>query len=321
MATQVQPLLIGIDVSKHHLHICLGPDQDLQMIDNTTQGIRQWLKSLPSGPLWIALEATNTFHLEVLEQAHARGHTLFVLDGYRLSRYRDSLGQRAKTDTHDARLLQRFLAHEGQALRPWSPPPQGFTYLQRLMRRRTTLVQARVSLQQSLADIPQLKRSLNALLARIRALEQRIHHIVLKTFTELGWDADLRRCQGIEGVGPLTAGALSYTFRRGAFANSDAYIAYLGLDVRVRDSGTQRARRKLTKKGDPEVRRLLFLAAMQAARSASWRSFYQRHLARGMSKIQALVALARKLARVAFALLKNQTEYRPKQPIQACAET
>ena len=38
----------------------------------------------------------------------------------------------------------------------------------------------------------------------------------------------------------------------------------MGLDVRVRDSGTFRGRRKLTKKGDPEVRRLLYNAAMAA---------------------------------------------------------
>ena len=58
-------------------------------------------------------------------------------------------------------------------------------------------------------------------------------------------------------------------------------------------------------------------AAMAAARSATWQPFLQRHLDRGLSKIQAYVALARKLARVAFALLKQQTDYRPKIPQEA----
>ena len=35
-------------------------------------------------------------------------------------------------------------------------------------------------------------------------------------------------------------------------------------------------------------------------------------MARGLSRIQALVALGRKLARIAFALLKNQSDYQPK---------
>jgi hypothetical protein len=40
---------------------------------------------------------------------------------------------------------------------------------------------------------------------------------------------------------------------------------------------------------------------MQAARVRSWKDFYQRHLDCGFTRIQALVVLARKLARVAFA--------------------
>lgn len=111
------------------------------------------------------------------------------------------------------------------------------------------------------------------------------------------------------------------SFHRGAFRSSDAFVAFLGLDVRVRDSGQLRGRRRLTKKGNPELRRLLFVAAMQATRSRSWKDFYQRHLDRGFSRVQALVILARKLARVTFALLKNQTDYRPRYLKEACMET
>ncbi len=91
--------------------------------------------------------------------------------------------------------------------------------------------------------------------------------------------------------------------------------------MRVRDSGRSRGRRKLTKQGDPELRRLPFLAAMGAARTETWRPYYERHLARGRSKIEALVILARKLARVAFALLRNETDYQPERVREACMAT
>jgi len=107
-------------------------------------------------------------------------------------------------------------------------------------------------------------------------------------------------------------------FHRGKFRSSDAFIAFLGLDVRVRDSGTCRGRRRLTKKGDPELRRLLFLAAMQAKRQPAWASYYQRFIKRGLAPIQALNVLARKLARVAFSLMQNRTDYVPRIP---CIET
>src|SRR5699024_11115913 len=116
---------------------------------------------------------------------------------------------------------------------------------------------------------------------------------------EVGWHEQAARLQHIEGIGPLTSVALTLFFHRGRFRSGDAFIAFLGLDVRVRDPGTFRGRRKLTKRGDPEARRLLFNAAMAAARSQTWRGYYEHTLAGGKSRIQALVILARKLARVA----------------------
>lgn len=321
MAMPVQTLYLGVDVSKASLALCLGPEQPVQTLPNTAADIARWLASLPAGPVCLALEATNTFHLDFIEQAYRRGYTVYLVDGYRLSRYRDSLGVRAKTDASDAQLLHRYLIREHRDLRPWSPPPAGYTRLQRLLHRRAGLVRARVALQQSLADLPELQRAAIPLLRQFARLDALIQTRLRETLAQLDWTPDCVRCQAIEGIGPLTATALTLAFHRGHFRTSDAFIAFLGLDVRVRDSGQLRGRRKLTKKGDPELRRLLHLAAMQASRSSRWNAFYQRYLERGLSKIQALVILARKLARVAFALLKQQTDYHPKTTSEACGQT
>ncbi|MGB6214701.1 transposase, partial [Pseudomonas mandelii] len=69
--------------------------------------------------------------------------------------------------------------------------------------------------------------------------------------------------------------------------------------------------RSLTKRGDPEARRLLHNAAMSASRTKAWKGFYEAQRARGFSTTEALVMLARKLA-LAFALLKGQSEYQSK---------
>ena len=80
----------------------------------------------------------------------------------------------------------------------------------------------------------------------------------------------------LTGANPaaLTALALVALYPRGEFVRADAFIAFMGMDVRVRESGQWRGRRKLTKKGDPEIRRLLFNAAMQARRSPLWEPYY-----------------------------------------------
>lgn len=311
MAMQVEPLLIGVDVAKAELVIRQSWSPDLIKLSNEPKAIDTYLKALPEATC-LAVEATNVFHVQLIERAHALGHTVYVIDGLRLRRYRESIGGRAKTDASDAALLLRYLAHEKKELRPWDPPPAGYATVQRLLRRRAVLVQTQTTLRQSLQCLPELKASVRAMLAKMAHLQRLIDKRLLQALERQGWKVDARRCQGIEGIGPITAAALTLIFHRGAFRSADAYIAFIGMDVRVRESGTFSGRRKLTKKGDPELRRLLYMAAMTACRSSTWKPFYERALARGLTRVQALVALGRKLARIAFALLKTSSDYEPK---------
>lgn len=320
MAMQVESLLMGVDVAKDELVVAQSGTDKCIVVVNQKQTIAAYLKSL-HGPVAIAIEATNVYHLEFVEQAYRKGHTVYLLDGYRLKQYRESVGGRAKTDVADAGLLLRYLTHEQEDLRAWSPPPEGYQLIQGLLRRRAVLVHAQTTLRQSLRGMPELRVTTTALLRKMRQVDQLIQKRLHDAVVRLGWLADVQRCAAIEGIGPITSIALATLFRRGAFKSADAYIAFMGMDVRVRDSGKSRGRRKLTKKGDSEIRRLLYMAAMTASRSNQWKGYYERALARGLSRIQALVVLARKLARIAFALLKNQSTYESKMPKEACAAT
>lgn len=320
MAMPVKTVQIGVDVSKDELVICRDDQAGLTTIDNTAESIKTWLVTLP-GTARIAVEATNTFHVELVERAHRAGHAVFVIDGYKLNRYRESVGGRTKTDATDAKLLLRYLDREWRDLRPWSPPSKGYRALQRLINRRATLIQTKVALAQSLHALSEIQPSIKALLCQLDRVDQQIKKQMLKTLHKQNWQADSARLMGIEGIAEITSAALIMAYHRGHFSNSDAFIAFLGLDVRTRASGKFKGHGKLSKKGSPELRRLLFLAAMTARRSPAWKDFYEYHLDRGKSRIQALVILARKLARVAFALLKNQTEYQPKTAKKACIAT
>ncbi|WP_185269131.1 IS110 family RNA-guided transposase [Halopseudomonas xiamenensis] len=311
MAKSVESILIGIDVSKAELVIARNDTKQVETIKNTAAAIKRWLTSVPAGSR-IALEATGVYHRLLTQLAHEAGHPLFLLDGYKLSHYRDGVGTRAKTDQADARLILRYLTRERDELKPWIPPHDAFYRIQSLMRRRAALVQTRVALNQSLRDIPQLKQVAKQLDQNIRRVEQLIVQRLKQALAEVGWYGDAQRCDAIEGIGELTSMALANTFHRGRFRSSDAFIAYLGMDVKVRDSGTQKGRRKLTKKGDPELRRLLYNAAMAARKTTAWKGLYNTYLAQGLKPTQALVKLARKLARIAFALMQHQTAYQPK---------
>lgn len=119
------------------------------------------------------------------------------------------------------------------------------------------------------------------------------------------------RLKTISGVGPLVASLLCALFKRFAFRHADALIAYLGLDPRPDESGQHRGRRRLSKRGHPEWRRLLVVAAMSAARTKPWRDYVTRQRAQALPATAVHVILARKMLRTAFALFKNGQDFIP----------
>ena len=181
-----------------------------------------------------------------------------------------------------------------------------------LLRRRACVVQARTAMMQSLKELGgagrESKRMLDAVQRFIDLLERR----AIELARSLGWQEDLARAQSVPGVGKLSALAMVLIFRQVPFRKADAFIAFLGLDVRVRDSGQKVGKRRLTKQGDPEVRRLLFLAGRSARiHTDRFRTYFERLTERGMHNIAADMAVGRKLARIVFSLLKNGRTYEP----------
>ena len=317
MAKQVEERILGVDVAKSWLDIYDAVSGESTRIDNNEAAVVAWLKARPD-LFKVAVEATNRYHELFIEQAHARGHRIFIVDAFRLSRYREAVGHRAKTDRCDAELLARYLKQEQAHLRVWEPRDPRQTRLWQLMKRRAMLVKPRVSLRQSLEDIGGLDDAAKELIRHCDRLIRKVDCELQAQAKQLDWQQDLRLAQGIPGVGNTTSLALVAAFHRHAFRNADAFVAFLGLDVRVRDSGRHRGRRKLTKKGDPEVRRLLYNAAMSGCKQPHWKVYYRSLRDRGLSGTAALMALARKMVRVCFALLRLQVPFTPEARKTGC---
>lgn len=311
MPSSEHSTIIGVDVAKAELVIYEDSSGQLSTIANNKTAIKQWIKAL-HGKVSIAIEATNVDHLLFTDMVHEAGHTLYLMDGYALSHYRKGIGSRAKTDPIDARVLARYLKNEGANLTPWIPPSTLYRDLVSLFRRRAMLVQTRTALRLSWEGEPLLKNLLKSQLTSMKRLEDLIENMIKKLLDQAGLMPLVKQCMKVEGVGFLTAARLVATYQRGEFKSADAFIAFLGMDLRVAQSGKKKERSTLTKRGDPEVRRLLHNAAMSAGRTAAWKTFYEDKQSRGFKKTQVLVMLARKLARVVFVLIRSGEEYRPK---------
>ena len=312
MDKQMQcPEFIGVDVAKDTVVVAVHGHSGTRSLANATAALKAWLKSLPAHA-YIGVESTGGYHELLARLAHRAGLTVYVLNPRDVSHYGNALGRRAKTDRVDALLLARYIAKEHKDLHPWQPPTANQQHLAHLIKRRAVLVKNLGALRQTLKHVAgmgaQIKAALKALEDLIKAIDGQIKEALAAQEHTL---AASRTVRSVPGIGLLSAAALVNLFERLPDASADAVVAFSGLDPRPRDSGKKRGLRCLSKRGPAELRRLLFNAAMSAARTKVWRPYYERDLSKGLSRIAALVCLARRLLRTAFAVYRTHTSFDP----------
>ena len=115
----------------------------------------------------------------------------------------------------------------------------------------------------------------------------------------------------VKGIGVVTAAGLIgevADFKK--FGTISEIMKLAGLDLYEISSGKHRGQRRISKRGRPLMRKLLFFAAINAVKSNGiMHETYQRMLQRGMLKMKALVAISRKLLGLIFAIVRDNTKY------------
>jgi transposase len=115
----------------------------------------------------------------------------------------------------------------------------------------------------------------------------------------------------IYGVGPVVSAALVNTLEHAPLKSADAFVAFTGLNPRPDDSGQHRGKRRLSKRGPSELRRLLYLAALSAIKTKTWKPLYEHYRGKGLSSTAVIVILARRIARTAWSMDIYKTEFDP----------
>jgi transposase len=128
----------------------------------------------------------------------------------------------------------------------------------------------------------------------------------------------VKELQKVPGIGPVVAATLVSRLTARSFGHSDQFVAYCGLDVRVRQSGKKSGQLGLSKQGEAELRRLLYLAAQASlrAKGSPFKAQYEKERAKGLSSTAALCAVARKLARLSWSLVTHGSTYDPDRVYQ-----
>lgn len=124
----------------------------------------------------------------------------------------------------------------------------------------------------------------------------------------------IEQLQSLPGVSRYTAGLMAL-FLQPQVAKAKAWVAFCGLDISVRRSGQWVGHTKVTKRGVAYLRKRLFGAAWGAKQNyPEFRQYYEQLHDEGRCYVECLLIIARRLLRIAFALLKNGEMYRVQTP-------
>lgn len=301
----------GVDVAKATLSWSRHGSPGHHDLSNDEASITAWLQTLPKDAA-IAAESTGKHHLNLVRLAHLSGRRAYVLNARDVFFHAKSLGVRGKTDRSDSRVIAGYLAQHHADLKPWTPPTATQDRVQGLLRCRAAVSVKRSSLRQVLKEIDGLDPAVSELEAKFDNLLQEIDHQVSSLLQQDQLLASKRtQLRTITGVGPQASALFVNLFSRIQFANVNALIAYTGLDPRPNDSGNKIGKRRLTKRGDSELRRQLYLCAFAASHSKALGPLYRSIKAKGFAPTEALVILGRKILRIMWAVWNSDKAFDP----------
>lgn len=294
----------GIDVSKSWLDAHVLPVGISLRVPNTAEGIRKlkrWL--LVHKPARVAVEATGKWHRGLCRSLEASAIALAVTDPYRVRQFAKAQGIFAKTDRIDAQVLAQFAAVMAPASRPLTP--EALESLKELVTARDSAVAELTALKNQLAAAEGafLKRQLGR---RTRRLTVDIAQIERECLKRIEADSVLSRryeiLTSIPSIGQVVAMTLLAHLAELGSLSGKQIAALAGLAPVADDSGERKGVRVIWG-GRGIVRKMLYLAAVSAARvNRDMKAFYRRLRIAKPAKV-ALIAVARKLAILANTLL------------------
>jgi transposase len=307
---------VGIDVSKDWLDVHVLPGGERLRVPNTSTGLRQlkrWLGRFDVA--LVVVEATGKWHRAAQRSLAASGIPVAVIDPFRVRMFAKAQGVLAKTDRLDARVLAQFAAVMAPPVR--APEPQALADLRELVVARASAVAALTALknQRAAATVRFLQQQLDC---RIERADHDIEALDAAILARIKADASLERryaiLTSIAGIGFVAAATMIASLPELGRSTTKQIAMLAGL-APIADQSGQRDGARVVWGGRASVRRILYLAALSAARfNADMKAFYQRMTAAGKPPKLALIAVARKLAVLANTLISQDRTWLPQSP-------
>jgi len=332
----MQITVVGLDIAKHvfQAHAADADGRAVAQVKLRRAQVLDYFRGLP--PCLVGLEACATAHHWARELI-ALGHTVRLMPPAYVKAY----VKRNKTDAADAEAIAEALTRPTMRFVPVkSVDQQSMLMLHRvrelLVRQRTMLATA---LRAHLAEFgiiapqgihrieklaaqvhdpavpPPARDALKLLVAQLASTWRQIDEIEKKLVALHRTEAVSRRLASIPGVGPITAMAIASTVPDPTmFRSGREFAAWLGLTPKSHSSGGKDKLGRISKRGDRYIRHLLYIGAGNAirfakARAATGEAWIRALQARRPPKV-VIIALANKMARIAWALMMRGESFR-----------
>jgi transposase len=302
---------VGIDVAKATLDVCTS-DGEAWQVANADRDMDALCTRLSAvQPELIVLEATGSYELRAAAALAAAGLPVAVVNPRQVRSYARSIGQLAKTDRIDARVLARFAEAARPEVRPL--PDEETRALEALITRRRQLIGMLGAEDDRLRTAPvvtrkRIKTHLGWLRRELAQIDGDIDGAVRHSPLFRAKDDLL---QSVPGVGDATSRTLLALLPELGTLDKKQIASLVGVAPFNQDSGTLRGRRRVWG-GRARVRTALYMAALVGSRhNPILKALYDRLLLAGKPGKVALVACMRKLIIILNAMLRDGLPWDP----------
>jgi len=302
---------VGIDVGKDELVVHVLPTNQQLTVSNSLKGIKDLVKLFKEiKPRQIVLEATGGLERELLTNIAADGLVVVCVNPRQARDLAKGLGQLAKTDAVDAKMLARFAQLE--CLTPRPVPTRETQEMSDLVTRRQQLVGMRTEEKNRLQQTNQkvisksIEKIIDAFDKQIADIDDRIAKMI---DDNPDWSEKDKILQSVPGVGPKTSQVLLSALPELGELNRQEVAALVGVAPFCCDSATKSGERHI-KGGRANVRSALYMATFSAIRfNPTFKEFFERLRANGKKYKVALVAAMRKMIATLNTMIKTKTQW------------
>jgi transposase len=298
MMAQKEVIVVGIDVAKDKVDVCIRSLSQRQTFPSTAEGRRaliRWLRKHKVGKA--AMEASGGYERDWAKALREARIEARIVDPKRVRSFARSAGRLAKNDPIDAEMIAWFAETFVEAKSQTHDAARD--KLVQIVNARQSLLDMQTSLQNKgehcLPDVVQKMqaRLLKEIASQVAKLEAAIAAQVKATphFVEL---AEI--IESVPGLGKVASAGLIAAMPELGQVSDNIAAALLGVAPYDDDSGQRRGNRHI-KGGRRKVRNVFYMACLGAATQHNpvLKAFYDRLVAKGKEKKVALTACMRKL--------------------------